>query len=207
MAQLKKLINKRLGEMLEDAGFLSSEDIASALKIQKDFGGKFGEVVVREGYCTEENIIRALVNQLNAPFLDVSCCKLNEELIRKVPYGLAVASGLLPLDQMNDMVLIAITSPISSDVYNELETVLGGSLHLCVADMNQINARIEEIYTPEDKKQSAKSEADYKKGGVSANDHLSDATDETEPKADTEKEASTEEDDGMTGLGNLLLGE
>ena len=82
MATLKKIVNKRLGEILEDAGYLTAENIKNALIIQKESGERFGEIVVREGYCSNENIIRALVNQLNAPFLSISGFKPNPDLIK-----------------------------------------------------------------------------------------------------------------------------
>lgn len=206
MATLKKIVNKKLGEILEDAGYLKSEDIESALKIQKSSGVRFGEVLVKEGYCSEENIIRALVNQLNAPFLDIVGYKVNEDLIKKVSYETAISAGLVPLDQIGEIVLVAITAPINMDTYTELEKALGGSLHLCIADSNQVKNKINIAY-PEELKSTIKRSNTVV---VSAQEHAlqmqakeQDVAIEETPKSTT----SSEEDEGMTGLGNLLLGD
>lgn len=206
MATLKKIINKRLGEILEDAGYLKADNIKNALRIQKESGLKFGEIVVREGYCTEENIVRALVNQLNAPFLNIGGFKSNVELIRKIPYTLAVNAGLIPLEQIGSVVLMAITGPVNAEMYNELETYLGSSLHLCIADLNEVKARIEGAYSEAEKKAARKRETQFLVPNVSAKEHATG----TVVGIKKEKEVTTDTevvDDGMTGLGNLLLGD
>lgn len=204
MATLKKIVNKRLGEILEDAGYLKGDNIKNALKIQKDTGEKFGEIVVKEGYCSPENIVRALVNQLNAPFLNISGFKPNPELIRKIPYTLALNAGLIPLEQIGNIVLMAITGPVNSEMYNELETHLGSSLHLCIADLNEVKARIESAYTEAEKKAARKRETQIM-ASVSAKEH---ATGTVSLKKNSDANTDSEvADDGMTGLGSLLLGE
>lgn len=207
MATLKKIVNKRLGEILEDAGYLTPENIENALKIQKDTGERFGEIVVKERYCSSENIIRALVNQLNAPFLNISGAKINNELVKKVPYPLAISAGLIPIDQIDNIVLVAITSPVSSDMYNELEAHLGGSLHLCIADMNEVKAKIDSIYSDADKK-ALKKRGDtlVLQQSVSAKEHAVN-TQTMEQQKNSTKTQTVENDDGMTGLGSLLLGD
>lgn len=205
MATLKKIVNKRLGEILEDAGYLKGDNIKNVLKIQKETGEKFGEIVVKEGYCTADNIVRALVNQLNAPFLNISGFKPNPELIRKIPYTLAVNAGLIPLEQIGSVVLMAITGPVNSDMYNELETHLGSSLHLCIADLSEVKARIENAYTEAEKKAARKRETQFMNQNVSAKEHASGTVG---LKKDKDAVADAEVvDDGMTGLGNLLLGD
>ena len=207
MATLKKIINKKLGEILEDAGYLNNEKINNVLKIQKESGDKFGEIVVREGYCTEENIMRALVNQLNAPFLSITGFKFNIELIKKIPYTLAISAGLIPLEQIDTVVLMAITGPISSEMYNELETHLGGSLHLCIADMNEVKAKIESIYTDAEKKVAKERDTKLIPQAVSAKQHGATSIVGMTKVSELVSGVTEKVDDGMTGLGNLLLGD
>ena len=207
MATLKKIINKRLGEILEDAGYLNSEKIKIVLEMQKKSGEKFGEIVIRERYCTEENIVRALVTQLNAPYLSIGGFKPNNDLVRKVPYTLAMNAGLIPLEQIGSIFLMAITGPVNAEMYNELETYLGGSLHLCIADMNEVKSRIENAYTEAEKKDSKKRETQILGQNVSSKEHAGTGTIAIakEKTENTKKEEPI--DDGMTGLGNLLLGD
>lgn len=207
MATLKKIVNKRLGEILEDAGYLTEENIANALKIQKESGERLGEIVVKEGYCSPENIIRALVNQLNAPFLRISGFKFNNDLIKKIPYTLAMNAGLIPLEQIGSVVLMAITGPVNSEMYAELESYLGGSLHLCIADMNEVKAKIESVYPEAERKAAKKSRVtQIAVPNVSAKDHAATSIVGSIKAKDPTKEEVVV-DDGMTGLGSLLLGD
>ncbi len=205
MANLKKIVNKKLGEILEDAGYLKGEDIQAALKIQKSTGVRFGEVLVKEGYCSEENIIRALVGQLNAPFLDISGYTTNEDLIKKVSYSTASAAGLVPLDQIGNIVLVAITAPVNMETFTELEKALGGSLHLCIADSNQVKQKLNAVFPDELKTAIKRSNTVI----VSAQEHALQTKTLTEEITTEEAPPSktSAEEEGMTGLGNLLLGD
>ena len=60
---------KRLGDLLQDAGVVTEENILEALKVQRESEKKqkLGVTLVDLGFTTDENIAEALSKQLNIP--------------------------------------------------------------------------------------------------------------------------------------------
>lgn len=63
------MIKERCGQLLIQAGNATSIDVEQALKLQSQFGGKIGEILVNQGVCTEEDVLKVLALQLNVPRL------------------------------------------------------------------------------------------------------------------------------------------
>jgi len=66
-------MQKRIGEILLEAGNIKSEDINKVLDIQKTEGMKrrFGEILMDEEGIAEGDIFRALSTQFNMPLIDM----------------------------------------------------------------------------------------------------------------------------------------
>ena len=56
--------DKRLGEMLIEAGAIDDRELQSALVLQQQYSGKIGELLVNQGSCTEDDVLAALSVQL-----------------------------------------------------------------------------------------------------------------------------------------------
>ena len=63
--------NLPLGQVLVEAGFLTPEKLDEALALQKEKGGRLGDLLVENGYVTEHNLMLALQQRLEVPFVDL----------------------------------------------------------------------------------------------------------------------------------------
>ncbi len=61
-------MRRKIGEILLDFG-VEEEKIQEALKVQKEKGGKIGEILVKMGTIDEEKLYRALALQAGIPFI------------------------------------------------------------------------------------------------------------------------------------------
>lgn len=55
-----------IGEILVNNGILTPEQLKSCLDLQDKEAGKLGQVLIREGYATAEEVFHALSEQLDA---------------------------------------------------------------------------------------------------------------------------------------------
>lgn len=62
-------VEKKIGERLVDAGFVSARDLEKALVAQAEMGGFLGQVLVRLGLCSELDVGRILADQLELPLI------------------------------------------------------------------------------------------------------------------------------------------
>jgi len=59
--------HRRIGEILLETSGLSEQDLAGALKIQEEKGGRIGEILIRQGAVSETELLNALGIQFNIP--------------------------------------------------------------------------------------------------------------------------------------------
>ncbi|NLX18293.1 MAG: type II secretion system protein GspE, partial [Desulfobulbus sp.] len=60
---------RKVGDILIDEGLISAVQLETALQTQKKQGGRLGNVLIKLGYVTEEQIIVALSKQLGIPYV------------------------------------------------------------------------------------------------------------------------------------------
>ena len=57
-------MQKKLGEMLVDAGMITLDQLQEALEIQRETGKRLGEVIIEAEMSTEDDVQDVLANQL-----------------------------------------------------------------------------------------------------------------------------------------------
>ena len=70
----------RLGDVLVENKYITSEQLDEALKKQKGSGKKLGEVLVDEGYLKEVDIARAISKQMSLAYVDLKMITLTSLL-------------------------------------------------------------------------------------------------------------------------------
>ena len=74
----------RLGELLVKNGLITEELLELALKEQKRTGEMLGEVLLRLGFVSEDELLKLLSRQQGEDE-EVESISFNEELIKKLP--------------------------------------------------------------------------------------------------------------------------
>ncbi len=100
---------RRLGELLTDAGVLTSAQLEEALGSRGRVEGRrerVGEAVVRLGMASDLDIARALASQLGLELVDGDDLQVDQEAARLIPAALAQRRELLPLRSEPDGTLV-----------------------------------------------------------------------------------------------------
>ena len=105
--------NKRLGDLLLEAGLITEDQLRDALVIQKETGKKIGEVLVSQELVEEKQITEALETQLGIPFVDLETEHIPAEVPRIIPEKLARRHILIPIKLENDELTIAMADPLN----------------------------------------------------------------------------------------------
>jgi hypothetical protein len=92
------MLSKRLGEILLEAGAVTSEAVEQALAQQVSEGGRIGEILQKARAASEEDVLRALGTQLGIPFsADLDFKQIDADLANLVPIAFAKQHRLLPI--------------------------------------------------------------------------------------------------------------
>lgn len=116
--------NKRLGEMLVDAGVLTQAQIDQALADQKGSGKRLGTVLLDEHYITEDQLIDTLRLQLGIDFIDLNKAKIDPAIAKYVPKNMARQYRVVPVKVQGDKLWLAMEDPLN---FRALEDVKSAS--------------------------------------------------------------------------------
>ncbi|MBC8443828.1 MAG: hypothetical protein H8D81_01800 [Deltaproteobacteria bacterium] len=85
----KRVISKRLGQLLIERGVIDKKQLNHALKLQTEKGGLVGNILVYLGYATEEAIAQAITAQYGFPYLPLENYDIDAEIVKMVPKNVA----------------------------------------------------------------------------------------------------------------------
>jgi type IV pilus assembly protein PilB len=147
MKHFRKTTNKHLGELLVERGILTRQQVQEAVDHQKISGGLFGEVLVKLGYATEENIAQALTTQYGFPFLPLANYEIDAEVIKTVPENVCRQFCLIPIDKIGKSLTLAMSNPLNVQAAEDVELITGCTVQAFVATATDIKSSINKYYS------------------------------------------------------------
>jgi len=142
----KRVITKQLGELLIERGVITKEQLEKALKVQKEEGGLIGQILVRLGFTSEEEIAQALTAQFGFPYLPLKNYEIAREVIKLVPENVARQYCLIPIDRIGNALTIAMSNPLNVQAQEDIELITKCKVQVFVSTMSDINDAIDRSY-------------------------------------------------------------
>src|SRR5680860_683238 len=116
---------KRLGEILIAGGVISPTHLEEALAMQKSLGLRLGEVLIKQGLVTEEDILRTMQSQLGLPSIDLNRLVVPEQILRLLPENVVRKYTVLPVEMSNAQLLVAMSDPTDYFASEDLSLASG----------------------------------------------------------------------------------
>lgn len=138
--------NKRLGEMLVDAGILTENQVNNAINLQKDSGKRLGEVLLENKYITEDQLIDVLKMQLGIDFIDISKEKIDASMTTIVPKNIALQYKVVPVKVVNGELILAMEDPLNFMALESVRQITKLKVTPCIAYRDAINRAISVLY-------------------------------------------------------------
>src|SRR3989338_4337620 len=114
----------RIGDLLIQGKVISQSQLEQALADQKKTGRKLGQVLIDNGYATEDAILKTLSEQLKIPYVDLLHYKFNPEIVRLIPEIQARRFRVIALASDTTGVLVGMADPTNIFAYDELSNIL-----------------------------------------------------------------------------------
>ncbi len=110
-----------------------------------------GEALARQGMLTGEDVNKSLAAQFGMPiYNDLSSFRLPKEFYRKVPYAFAKKHCLIPIQEVNGIVLTAVADPLHLEALEELRFILDRRIKPVYSPKEVILHAIHECYEREE---------------------------------------------------------
>ena len=140
---------KRLGDLLIDAGVITSEQLVEALQKQKALGLRLGETLIELKFTNEEEILEALHRQMGFPIAHIREAKIAPEVIALIPEKIVRKHNALPfeVDAENPNILrVAMSDPLDIIAVDDLSIFTNMQIEPMVAGQEDINFGVEKYY-------------------------------------------------------------
>ncbi len=141
---------KRIGQILVDLGLVDDNQLATMLEEQSSRSGELlGGVGVSLNFYTDEQLGEALAEQWSTTFVTLYDRAIPSEVIRLVSEPMAQLYRVVPLELSGNRLTIASADPQKIQIADELRTLLGYDIHVCVATEAEITKTIEKLFMSE----------------------------------------------------------
>ncbi|HEY4649582.1 MAG TPA: type IV-A pilus assembly ATPase PilB [Gemmatimonadales bacterium] len=140
----------RLGEILLREGLVTREQLAQALTEQKNTKHRLGYVLVKLGLVQELEITKVLARQYRMPAVDLSRFEVDPKIIKLVPGDLATKSVVLPLKREGRTLTVAMADPTDLGLLEDLKFITRFDLFPVIAGEYTLRNLIEKYYEQSD---------------------------------------------------------
>ena len=142
----KRIITKRIGEVLLERGIIDRKKLEQALVYQKEHGGLMGQVLIKLGFTTEEEVALALTAQYGFPYLPLDNYELDGGLTAVIPEEVARQYCLIPIDRIGNALTLAMSDPSNVKAIEEVELLTKCVVQTFVSTPSDILKAIEKYY-------------------------------------------------------------
>lgn len=151
---------KRLGDLLIEAGIITTEQLSEALSIQKSTGEKLGEVLTNSGFVTEKQMIEVLEFQLGIPHMNLEKHYIDPEIPNLIKEDLARRHLLMPVSKKGNILWVAMSDPLNIFAIDDVKIATGLKVETIISSKRDIENAIDEYYGKQD---AEKAIEDFKK--------------------------------------------
>src|SRR5687768_11055045 len=113
----------RIGDQLVHEGLITREQLSKALDDARANGTRVGFSLVKLGFLTEQDLVRALARQHRIPAVDLERVKLDPKILKLVPAEIAIKHQVLPLRRVGRTLTVAMSNPTDLGVLDDLKFV------------------------------------------------------------------------------------
>ncbi|MDX1296287.1 MAG: ATPase, T2SS/T4P/T4SS family, partial [Sulfurimonadaceae bacterium] len=139
------MINYPIGEIFQETGIVSPEQLKAALHVQKASRLKLGEILVKLNFVTYTELARVVAMQKDLDYVDLHASVPEDEALTLIDQETALNNALIPM-RLKDELLHVVTANPDDDMRDYLQTLTGKTVRFEVSDVPSIAKFVQFYY-------------------------------------------------------------
>jgi len=136
-----------LGEIMVREGAITREQLQRALARQREAGRRLGEILVELGYATEEDVARGLARQFGVPHLSLASLSITPAPIRdRLSTKYMREHKVFPIEVKDGVLTVAMADLNDPYTLDDLRSCTGHAVRVCLAREREIVEAIDQYY-------------------------------------------------------------
>ncbi|MEE2641019.1 MAG: GspE/PulE family protein [Planctomycetota bacterium] len=125
---------------------ISTDQFAEADQVARDTGATPEDSLVKLGYATSEEVMRAVAEEHRVEFVDIARTKIPDDVIQLVPESVARENNVMPIDEIDGVLRVAIGNPADVDTIEKLRFILNRDIRISLSPKDSIMESINRLY-------------------------------------------------------------
>ena len=142
--------NEKLGELLVREGLITQDQLRKALLEQKNTGMRLGYNLVKLGFVEETEISKMLARQYRMPAVDLSRFEVDPKILKLLPPDVANKHTVLPLKREGRTLTVAIADPNNVTAIEDIKFITRCDVFPVIAGEYTLRDAIERYYQQSD---------------------------------------------------------
>jgi len=133
-------------DILVQQGVLSAEQVHEAQHMARQSGLRLPETLIRLGYATGEEVMRAMAQEHGLEYVNLSEITVPPSVVELVPESVARENAIMPLMEDDGMLKVAASDPNDFQTIEKLRFILNKRIETALAPRESILAAINRYY-------------------------------------------------------------
>ncbi len=145
---IEDLSATRFGQLAMQRGWLDRKQLDEALEVQREEGGRIGEILLRRHVLTDEQVLEILGTQLDLPVhFEVKPEDCDPEVTFLVPINFAKQHRMMAVRRVQPRgVEVAVADPLDVHALDDVRRVLGAEIIPVLVSSSKILETINKVY-------------------------------------------------------------
>ncbi len=140
----------KLGEILVREGLITQDQLRKALLEQKNSGMRLGYTLVKLGFIEETEVTKMLARQYRMPAVDLSRFEVEPKILKLLPPDIAIKHTVLPLKREGRTLTIAIVDPNNVTAIEDIKFITRCDVFPVIAGEYTLRNAIDRYYQQSD---------------------------------------------------------
>ena len=136
----------RLGDLLVREGLITKEQLDKALQEQKSNGQRLGYNLVKMGFVQETEITKMLARQYRMPAVDLARFEVDPKIVKLIPADVALKHLVLPLKREGRTLTVAMADPTNLSVIDDLKFITRFDIFPVIAGEYTLRTALDKNY-------------------------------------------------------------
>ena len=141
---------ERIGDLLMREGLITREQLDKALQEQRQNGTRVGYNLVKLGFIQETELTKMLARQYRMPAVDLSKFEVDPRIAKLIPGELATKHLVLPLKRDGRTLTVAMADPTNLGVIDDLKFITRYDIFPVIAGEYTLRNAVEKYYESSD---------------------------------------------------------
>ena len=136
--------SKKLGELLQEWGSVSEQQVNQAIGIAESSAKRIGEALIDASFCKEEDVAKALAAQFDMEYVNLDRPEDQSQIdLSLIPEDLVKKHLVLPMGKMNGRIKLVIHDPMNLELLDLLRFRLNREIETVIAAKSAIKSFVD----------------------------------------------------------------